>query len=97
MYVWGYCNAWTPSNSLDFISFLDYVFKALYCIFFKDPVNTCLPYKKQQVHFQITFKKPVVQVLLQVAHKHTFQDQPFYEQANLPQNLHYFLYTHTIN
>ena len=45
MYVWGVCNAWTPSNSVDFTSFLDYAFKALYFIFFKDPANNCLPYQ----------------------------------------------------
>ena len=89
MYVWGFCNAWTPINSLDFTSFLDYAFKALYFIFFKDPVNICLPYKWSKVHFQITFKKSVIQVLLQVAHK-KYISGPFYEQANLPQNLHYF-------
>ena len=42
-------------NSLDFTSFLDYAFRALYIIFFKDPVNNCLPYKWQQIHFQIKF------------------------------------------
>ena len=40
-------------------------------------------------------KNPVVQVLLQVAHK-TYISGPFYEQANLPQNLHYFLYTYAV-
>ena len=95
MYVWGFCNAWTLSSSLDFTSFLDYAFKALYVIFFKDPVINCLPYKWYQVQFQITFKKPVAQVLLQVAHK-IYISGPFYEQANLPQNLHYFWYTYAI-
>ena len=58
-------------------------------IFFKDPDNNCLPYKWQQVYFQITFKKSVLQILLQVAHK-TYISGPFYEHANLPQNWRYF-------
>ena len=69
-------------------------FKPLYFIFSKNP-DDCLPYKWQQEHFQITLKKPVAQVLLQVTHK-TYITALFYVQANLPQNLHYFLYTYAI-
>ena len=71
---------------------MDYAVKTLYFIFFKDPVNNCLPYKWQQVHFQVTFKKICCTGLLQAAHK-SFISGLFYEQANLPQNLHYF-YVH---
>ena len=42
--------------------------------------------------FKLHFKKPVEQVLLQVANK-TYISGPFYEQANLPQIL-YYCYTH---
>ena len=39
--------------------------------------------------FKLHLKKSVGQVLLQVAPT-TYISEPFYEQANLPQNLHYF-------
>ena len=90
-----FCNAWTPSNSLDFTSFLDYAFQALYFIIFEDPVNNCLPYKWQG-HFQITFKKSIVQLLLQVAHKNTFQDQPFLWTSQFTQKPALFWYMYTI-
>ena len=45
MYVWGFFNAWTPSNSLNSTTFLDHSFKAVYFILFKESVNSCLPYK----------------------------------------------------
>ena len=39
--------------------------------------------------FKLHFKNSVVQVLLQAAHK-TYILGPFYEEADLPNNLHYF-------
>ena len=64
-------------------------FKALYFIFFKDPINNCLPYK-WQVYFKLYFKNLLYRYFCKLHIKHTFQGQPFYEQANLPQNLHHF-------
>ena len=46
-----------PIKFSRFYLFIDYAFKASYFIFFKDPANNCLPYKYQQVHFQITFNQ----------------------------------------
>ena len=80
-------NAWTPLNSLDLTSFLAYAFKALYFIFFKDPVNNCFPYKCQEVHFQIAFKKTCCTGTFAICTKDIISG-PFYEQANLPINLH---------
>ena len=77
MYVWGFCNAQASSNSLDFTSFLDYAFKALYIIFFKTVYHT-----NDKNIFKLHLKKTVTQVPLHVAHT-TYISGPFYEQANL--------------
>ena len=40
MYVWHFCNAWVPSNPLDFTFFQGHAFKALYLIFLKTTLTT---------------------------------------------------------
>ena len=84
-----------PFKFIRFTSFLDYACKALYLIFYKDPINNGIPYKWQQLHFQITFKKTCCTDTLQVAHK-TYISGPFYQKANFPKNLNYYLYTYAI-